>query len=255
LNFAEAAGEGKSLSMQDVRFARTILRIQQSLINELNKMAIVHLTLVGLEEELDSFQIALNNPSIQSDILYIELLQSKINLYKDLTDNSMGLAAMSKTKAKKEILGMSSDEIIFDAEQQRLERAIDAELLKTEQIITRTGLFDKVDKLYGIQNAQYTATSDGNPIGGEGSSSSGGGFDDLGGGMTDTDVDNMGDDLDSEMNSEPNGLEASPDAPVETPETPTSPVEPPPTEPNVEQSGKLIKGEILIEKINKLLRI
>ena len=43
LGFEEPAGEGKNLALQDIRFARTINRIQQSMVQELNKIAIVHL--------------------------------------------------------------------------------------------------------------------------------------------------------------------------------------------------------------------
>ncbi|NIP32043.1 MAG: hypothetical protein GTO02_21740, partial [Candidatus Dadabacteria bacterium] len=62
LGFEEAIGEGKNLALQDIRFARTINRIQQSMIQELNKIAIIHLYILGFEEELDNFTLTLNNP-------------------------------------------------------------------------------------------------------------------------------------------------------------------------------------------------
>ena len=43
LNFEDVTGEGKNLALQDIRFARTINRIQQAIIQELNKIAIIHL--------------------------------------------------------------------------------------------------------------------------------------------------------------------------------------------------------------------
>lgn len=256
LNFAQAAGEGKSLSMQDVRFARTIVRIQQSLINELNKIAIVHLTLLGLEDELSNFQIGLNNPSIQADILRTEALQGKVNLYISLTDTSTGLAPMSKTRAKKEILGMSSDEIIFDAEQQRLERAIDAELKKTEQIIQRTGLFDKVDKLYGLQDAEYKNDSEGNPIDGGDSAGDFSGSGDSS--FNSLDGENLGGDLNDDIN-DPTDADTNIDEPPTDDTQPTAdnveaPTEPAATPENLQQNSKIIRGEILIERINKLLK-
>jgi len=56
---------------------------------------------------------------------------------------------MSMTRAKKEILGMSEEEIRTDLEQQRLEKAAAAEMEQTATIIKKTGIFDRVDKLYG----------------------------------------------------------------------------------------------------------
>ncbi len=48
----EVVGDGKNLALQDIRFARTINRIQKSMLAELNKIAIVHLFLLGFEDEL-----------------------------------------------------------------------------------------------------------------------------------------------------------------------------------------------------------
>jgi hypothetical protein len=42
LGFEEVVGDGKNLSLQDIRFARTIHKIQKSMIAELNKVAIIH---------------------------------------------------------------------------------------------------------------------------------------------------------------------------------------------------------------------
>ena len=39
-------GEGKNLALQDIRFSRTINRIQQAMIMELNKIVIIHLYLL-----------------------------------------------------------------------------------------------------------------------------------------------------------------------------------------------------------------
>lgn len=176
LNFDEAQGEGKSLAMQDVRFARTINRVQQALLQELNKIAIVHLIAVGLENELNNFSLSLNNPSIQADLLRTELWQNKLSLYKDATEpTATGIAPMSHTKAKKEILNMSDNDIKEDLLQQRIERAIGAELNKTEQIIQRTKMFDEIDQIYGIPNAQYTQNTDGTEITGGGGGGSLGG--------------------------------------------------------------------------------
>jgi hypothetical protein len=150
LGFEEVNGEGKNLALQDIRFARTINRIQQAMLQELNKIAIIHLYILGLEDELENFTLSLNNPSTQAEMLKIEQTQLKVTLYKDsVADAGNGFSAMSMTRAKKEILGMSDEDIRNDWEQQRLEKAAAAEMEQTANIIKKTGIFNRVDKLYG----------------------------------------------------------------------------------------------------------
>ena len=152
LGFEEVVGDGKTLALMDVRFARTINKVQKSLVQELNKIALIHLFLLGLEDELNNFTISLTNPSSQSDLLKAEQWKEKITLYKDATSDQsqIGILPVSHTWAKKNILGFSDNEVILDLQQQRLERAIGAELNATATIIKRSGIFDEVDKRYGI---------------------------------------------------------------------------------------------------------
>ena len=70
-------------------------------------------------------------------------------LYKDLVSEIPNtLAPTSATWAKKHIFGFSDEDIKLDTQQQRLERAVAAELVNTATVITHTGMFDIVDKLY-----------------------------------------------------------------------------------------------------------
>jgi hypothetical protein len=156
LGFEDVIGNGKGLALLDIRFARTINRIQQSMIQELNKIALIHLFLMGLEDELSNFTLMLTNPSGQSDLLKIEQWKEKITMYKDATSDQsqMGILPVSHTWAKKNILGFSDNEVILDLQQQRMERAIGVELTNTAQIIKRTGVFDDVDKKYGISEEE-----------------------------------------------------------------------------------------------------
>jgi hypothetical protein len=150
LGFEEVVGDGKNLALQDIRFARTINRIQKSMVAELNKIAIVHLFLLGFEDELGNFTIGLTNPSTQADLLKIDVWKEKVLLYKDLvSDPGNGIQATSSTWAKKHIFGWSDDEVRLDLQQQRIERAVGEELKATPTVITKTGLFDNIDKLYG----------------------------------------------------------------------------------------------------------
>ncbi len=179
LGFEEVVGEGKSLALMDIRFARTINRIQKSLIQELNKIALIHLYLMGMEDELNNFTLSLTNPSAQSDLLRIEQWKEKITLYKDATSDQsqMGILPVSHTWAKKNILGMSDSEVLLDLQQQRLERALGFELTNTQNVIKRSGVFDEVDKKYGIPEEEREKAMQAAAQGGE----QGGGMD-LGGG-------------------------------------------------------------------------
>ena len=150
LGFEEVVGEGKNLALLDIRFARTINRIQRAIVAELNKIAIIHLYVLGFEDELDNFTLGLANPSTQAELLKIEQWKEKVTLYRDATtDPGSGILPVSATWAKKNILGFSDEEIKLDLQQQRMEKAIGEELNNTASVIKKTGIFNNIDKLYG----------------------------------------------------------------------------------------------------------
>jgi hypothetical protein len=152
LGFEEPVGDGKNLSLIDIRFARTINRIQKCMVAELNKIAIIHLFLLGFEDELGNFTLGLTNPSSQADLLKIDIWKEKVALYKECVTAIEGISPTSVTWAKKHIMGFSEEEIKLDLQQQRIEKAVGAELTNTATIITHTGLFDNIDKLYGTKS-------------------------------------------------------------------------------------------------------
>ena len=162
LGFEETVGDGKSLALMDIRFARTINRIQKCMIAEMNKIAIIHLFLLGFEDELSNFTLGLTNPSSQADLLKVDLWKEKILLYKDAVTAIEGIAPVSVSWAKKHVLGFSDEEIKLDLQQQRIEKAVGAELTNTATIITHSGIFDNVDKLYGNKSGS-TANAGGAP--------------------------------------------------------------------------------------------
>ena len=149
LGFEEVVADGKNLALQDIRFARTINRIQKSMLAELNKIAIIHLFILGFEDELSNFTLGLTNPSTQADLLKVEVWKEKILLYKDAVAGIEGIAPTSHSWAKKHILGFSDDEIKLDIQQQRIEKAVAKELENTPNVIVKTGIFDSVDAIYG----------------------------------------------------------------------------------------------------------
>tara|TARA_B110000503_G_C7102597_1_gene394499 strand:- start:341 stop:1477 length:1137 start_codon:yes stop_codon:yes gene_type:complete len=83
--------EGKAtLAAQDIRFARTIDRIQRILLSELNKIALVHLYTQGYTDEtLTNFELSMTTPSIIYDQERIELLKSKSELAGTLLEQGL----------------------------------------------------------------------------------------------------------------------------------------------------------------------
>ena len=80
LGFDENVGGKATLAAEDIRFARTIERIQKIVESELTKIALVHLYVQGFTgESLTNFEIRLTNPSIIFE-------QEKIALYKEKVD-------------------------------------------------------------------------------------------------------------------------------------------------------------------------
>jgi hypothetical protein len=83
--------EGKAtLAAEDIRFARTIERIQRILVSELNKIALVHLYSQGYRDEaLTNFELSMQTPSIIFEQEKIELMKSKTELATSLLENNL----------------------------------------------------------------------------------------------------------------------------------------------------------------------
>ena len=202
LNFEETNGDGKNLSLLDVRFTRTVNRIQQALLMELNKIAVIHLYLNGFQDELNNFTLTMNNPSSQAEMLELENLAKKITTAKDaVSDPGGGLPLTSMMWAWKHIFKWSDKEIKQNLEELRLETALAAELQKTMQIIKKTGLFDSVDNIYGEPGAEYSEQgAEGEDDNGMGGGPDGGGGAPMGGG--DLDFGDNGEDMGEDMGAE-----------------------------------------------------
>ena len=90
LGYEESLGSKATLAAEDVRFARTIERIQRIVVSELTKIAVVHLYSQGFtDEELVNFELALTNPSTIYEQEKLELWSSKVNLARDVKDNQL----------------------------------------------------------------------------------------------------------------------------------------------------------------------
>jgi len=84
----DAQLQGKAtLAAEDIRFARTVDRIQRIILSELYKIALVHLYTQGYTgESLANFELGLTNPSIIFEQEKVALLKEKVDLAKNILD-------------------------------------------------------------------------------------------------------------------------------------------------------------------------
>ena len=101
--------EGKAtLAQEDVRFARTIERIQRIVLSELTKIAIVHLYTQGFDkEDLVGFELNLTNPSIVYEQEKVALWNEKISL----AESMKGTKLISEDWIYKNIFNMTKDQV------------------------------------------------------------------------------------------------------------------------------------------------
>tara|TARA_Y100000034_G_scaffold127087_1_gene179332 strand:+ start:774 stop:2693 length:1920 start_codon:yes stop_codon:yes gene_type:complete len=97
-----------TLAQKDIRFARTIQRLQRPFITELEKVAVVHLYTLGFRgEDLISFDLTLNNPSRLAELQTLEYLRTKFD-----TAGSVPEGTYSKRWVASNILGLSDEEFL-----------------------------------------------------------------------------------------------------------------------------------------------
>ena len=102
-------GDAKTnLSQLDVRFARTILRLQRAIIAELEKIAMIHLYTLGYRgEDILSFTLELNNPSKIAQMQELEYWKSKFAVAADAKNGGFSGRWVSKN-----ILNLTEEEFV-----------------------------------------------------------------------------------------------------------------------------------------------
>ncbi len=100
-----------TLAAQDVRFARTIERIQRIMVSELTKIAIIHLYVQGFtDEDLVDFELSLTNPSVIYEQEKLNLWKEKVGVATQIMESKM----LSQDWVYHNILELSEDEIITE---------------------------------------------------------------------------------------------------------------------------------------------
>jgi len=107
MGYEEETGGKATLASMDVRFAKTIERIQRVLISELTKIAIVHLYAQGItDDRVTGFSLELTIPSKIYEQEQVELYASKVQLIQQMQQTKM----FSKEWMYEAIMKMAKDE-------------------------------------------------------------------------------------------------------------------------------------------------
>ena len=109
LSRGEGAEEDKTtLAQKDIRFSRTVQRLQRSIISELEKIGVVHLYTLGFRgDDLVSFKLTLNNPSKLAEMQELEHWRLKFDTAASATEGYF-----SQRWVAKNMLNLSDEEII-----------------------------------------------------------------------------------------------------------------------------------------------
>ena len=90
LGYDENTDGKATLAAEDIRFARTVERIQRIILSELYKIAVVHLYTQGYDgEDLVNFEINLTTPSIIYDQERVALMKEKMDLAQQMVDSKL----------------------------------------------------------------------------------------------------------------------------------------------------------------------
>lgn len=144
---ADKASEDKTtLAQKDIRFARTIQRLQRSIITEIEKIGIIHLYTLGYrDEDLVSFTCELNNPSKIAEMQELEHWKTKFDIAGGVTEGFF-----SKQWLARKLFGLSDEEFILNRQQLFYDKKFEAALEtagEAEQAEMTAGLDAGVDNL------------------------------------------------------------------------------------------------------------
>jgi hypothetical protein len=131
LGYEESLGSKATLAAEDVRFARTIERIQRITVSELTKIAIVHLYSQGYQDaDLVNFELNLTNPSTIYETEKVELWNSKTQLASSMLQDGI----VSTEWIYKNVFNFTDDkikemdnQIVFDYKQKFRRSQIESE--------------------------------------------------------------------------------------------------------------------------------
>jgi len=120
----EGSEDKTTLAQKDIRFARTIQRLQRSVISELEKVGIVHLYTLGFRgDDLINFKLSLNNPSKLAELQELEHWKAKFDIAGAATENFF-----SRRWVSEKIFAMSDEDFLRNQREIFTDRQYDAAL-------------------------------------------------------------------------------------------------------------------------------
>lgn len=147
LNYADKLEGGSTLAQADLRFARTVNRMQEAVLLELRRIANIHLYFLGFEDDMDNFNLKLTNPSTQQELLKLEVIKLRLEVFKEMFSAEV-TSPTSYTWAMQNILGFSDAEIKLILKQKKVEKKMFAEIDEAAEIYKKTGVFKDIDKKF-----------------------------------------------------------------------------------------------------------
>jgi len=116
--------EKTTLAQKDIRFARTIQRLQRSVIAELEKIGIIHLYTLGYRgEDILSFDLILNNPSKLAQIQELEFIKQKFEVAGAAQDTMF-----SRRWIAENIFGMDNEDFLRNQRERFFDKKMDKQL-------------------------------------------------------------------------------------------------------------------------------
>ena len=126
LGYDESVGAKATLAQEDIRFSRSIQRIQKTVIAELNKIAMIHLYAHGFtSEDLVDFELKLSNPSSIAVQQKLELISTRFDIAGKVPEGML-----DKRWVRKNVLGLT-DEDIKQVEEGMIQDAVNATELES----------------------------------------------------------------------------------------------------------------------------
>ena len=120
----EGSEDKTTLAQKDIRFARTIMRLQRSMVSELEKMAVIHLYTLGYTgKDLVSFNLSLNSPSKIMELQELEHWRTKFEIGSSATDGFF-----SRRWVAKNIFDLSDEEVVRNQREMFYDRQLDGML-------------------------------------------------------------------------------------------------------------------------------
>jgi len=123
---AEAGGgeDATTLAQKDIRFARTVQRLQRSVVTEMEKIGIVHLYTLGYRgEDLVNFKLKLNSPSKIAELQELEHWKTKFDVASTATEGFF-----SRQWIAAHLFNMTEEEFVKNQRQMYYDRQFDARL-------------------------------------------------------------------------------------------------------------------------------